>query len=239
MKNLPAAKIQSIIVVLSISAAYLLLHIPGVKMYSLQVFILSVLGFFLVKRFKRAKLWHVLPEKLSIEVGLLTFAFVFLIGATGNTHSVFYSLSYIHLFFLVFSSSPMTAVTGILGLLVFHYGLEPELGVEEIGTLMSIPVIGILILFAKKQYDEAHQNVAKLAEEEVKLEQANRKEQTLEGFIQNFLRPKLQILLRLLNDPEETKERVAQQVSLMETEMDKMVTRVSAVDTSEVPKKVE
>ena len=231
MKNSLPAKLQTIIVVLSIVLAYIVLHIQFLHAYSLQIFLLSVLAFFILKRFKKAKLWHVLPDRMSLEIGLVSFAFVFLIGATGNTHSLFYSLSYIHLFFLVFSSSPITAVASMIALITFHYALEPNLAVGELGSILSIPVIGVLLLFAKKQYDEAHLQQTILENEVKEFDKTAQKEQTLENFVDRFLSPKLDFLAQLLSDPQETKETVLKQLVLVRAELQKIVGRVNALDT--------
>jgi hypothetical protein len=233
MKNSLPAKLQTVIVVLSIVIAYIVLHFPAAHTYSLQIFLLSVLTFFVLKRFKKAKLWHVLPDHMSVELGLVSFAFVFLIGATGNTHSLFYSLSYFHLFFLVFSSTPLTAIASIIALITFHYALEPDLAVRELGSIISLPVIGVLLLFAKKQYDEAHLQQSILEAEVKELDKTSQKEQTLEGFVERFLIPKLDFLIRLLSDPNETKETVTQQMKLVRVELDKIVGKVNAFDTKD------
>lgn len=230
MKNSLPAKLQTIIVVFSIVLAYIVLHIQFLHRYSLQIFLLSVLAFFMLKRFKKAKLWHVLPDRMSLEIGLVSFAFVFLIGATGNTHSLFYSLSYIHLFFLVFSSSPITAVASMIALITFHYALEPNLAVGELGSILSIPVIGVLLLFSKKQYDEAHLQQTILENEVKEFDKTAQKEQTLENFVDRFLSPKLDFLAQLLADPQETKETVLKQLALVRAELQKIVGRVNALN---------
>ncbi len=231
MKNLHPSKRQSVITILAIFAAYMLLHFQAAKMYSLQIFMLSITLFFIIQRIKGAKLWHVMPSKHSLELALLTFSFVFLIGSSGNTHSTFFSLTYIHLFFLVFSTSIETTITAIFSLFLIHYGLEPIVGLEEIGTLLSIPAIGALFIFAKNQYDSIEHKDKQLTEAVVEkeqlLDQSTKNEESLQQFISNFLRPKLDIIKRLLVDPTEDNIQVEKQLSLLETELDKVVQRLS------------
>jgi len=221
------AKLQSVLLLGAIAVAYIVLHIPALSGYSLQVFAGSLVLFFILKRIKRAKLWHILPDKMSLEIGLLTFAFTYLIGATGNTHSIFYPLSYIHLFLLIFSSTPLTSVSTIIFLMLFHYSLEPNLSIEEVGSVLSLPVIGMILLFAKKQYDEVHVKEVELEKELVKLDKTSQKERSLEGFLAGFLSPKLHMLQQLLKDPDTTKDTVLKQLSLLESEVEKLTTTVS------------
>lgn len=164
------AKLQTLMLLSAIALAYIVLHFPELHDYSLQIFVGTIGIFFILKRIKRAKLWHVLPDKMSVEVAILTFAFVYLIGATGNTHSIFYALSYVHLFFLIFSSTPLTSISTIIFLMLFHYALEPVLAMDEVGSLLSLPVIGMILLFAKKQYDEVHLKEEVLEKQVIELE---------------------------------------------------------------------
>jgi hypothetical protein len=96
-----------------------------------------------------------------------------------------------------------------------------------------LPVIGVLLLFAKKQYDEAHLQQSILEAEVKELDKTSQKEQTLEGFVERFLIPKLDFLIRLLSDPNETKETVTQQMKLVRVELDKIVGKVNAFDTKD------
>ncbi len=223
------AKLQSLMLLGAILLAYVILHFPALHAYSLQVFTGSIALFFILKRIKRAKLWHILPDKMSLEVAILTFAFVYLIGATGNTHSVFYPLSYVHLFFLIFSSTPFTSIGTIIFLLLFHYAQEPVLSADEIGALLSLPVIGIILLFAKKQYDEVHLKEVTLEKEMKNLDETVQREATLEHTITTFIKPKLALLKKLISDPNEPKEMIVKQVVLLETELEKISQRVQAI----------
>jgi hypothetical protein len=120
-----------------------------------------VATFLIIKRYKKAKAWHILPDWASLEITLITFAFLLLIGATGNTLSPFYPLTYIHLFFLVMTSHIQTAIVATIAIMLFHYAVEPEMSMATIQAITTLPIMLAIFLFARKQYDEAH--LAKLS----------------------------------------------------------------------------
>lgn len=229
------AKLQSLMLLAAIALAYVVLHFRALEPYSLQIFTGILALFFILKRFKKAKFWHILPDRMSLEVAVLTFGFVYLIGATGNTNSSFYPLSYVHLFFLVFSTTPVTAIGTMIFLMLFHYSLEPVISLEEVVAVLSLPIIGMILLFAKKQYDEMHLKEEILEKEVLQLGKDAQKEHILEGFINTFLNPKLRLLHTLLSDPEEPKQTALQQLSLLETELEKMTLKLRTYDDKVPP----
>lgn len=156
-----SARYHTLALLLSITLAYLWLQVPILRQFSFQIFALFVAAFFIVKRFKKAKLWHILPDWASLEITLFTFAFLLLIGSTGNTVSLFYPLTYIHLFFLVMTSHTPTAIVATIAIMLFHYAVEPNLEIATIQALMTLPIMLAIFLFARKEYDEAH--LAKLS----------------------------------------------------------------------------
>lgn len=156
-----SARYHTLALLLSITLAYLWLQIPVLRQYSFQIFALLVFTFFMVKRFKKAKLWHILPDWASLEITLITFAFLLLIGSTENTESIFYPLTYIHLFLLVMTSHTQTAIVATIAIMLFHYALEPNMEMATIQALITLPIMLAIFLFARKEYDEAH--LAKLA----------------------------------------------------------------------------
>lgn len=156
------AKYHTLALLFSIALAYFWLSIPFLKPFTFQIFALLVASFLIIKRYKKAKLWHILPEWASFEITLLTFAFLLLIGATDNTRSLFYPLGYIHLFFLVMTSHTKTAIVATIAIMLFHYALEPNLDITTVQAVITLPIMLVIFLFARKQYDEAH--LAKLAE---------------------------------------------------------------------------
>lgn len=169
-----SARYHALALLLAITLAYLWLQVPVLKQYSFQIFSLFVAAFLIIKRFKKAKLWHIMPDTASFEITLLTFAFLLLIGATGNTNSIFYPLGYIHLFFLVMASEVPTAIIATIAIMLFHYTVQPSLEINTIQSIITLPIMLAIFLFARRQYDEAHLNriAAEHSEQLRKLEHA-------------------------------------------------------------------
>jgi K+-sensing histidine kinase KdpD len=155
-----SARYHALALLLAITLAYLWLQVPILKQYSFQIFSLFVAAFLIMKRFKKAKFWHIMPDMASLEITLITFAFLLLIGATGNTKSLFFPLGYIHLFFLVMASEVPTAIIATVAIMLFHYSVEPSLDITTIQSIITLPIMLAIFLFARKQYDEAHLNKA-------------------------------------------------------------------------------
>lgn len=153
-----SARYHALALLLAITLAYLWLQVPILKQYSFQIFSLFVAAFLIMKRFKKAKIWHIMPDMASFEITLITFAFLLLIGATGNTKSLFFPLGYIHLFFLVMASEVPTAIIATVAIMLFHYSVEPSLETTTIQAILTLPIMLAIFLFARKQYDEAHLN---------------------------------------------------------------------------------
>ena len=216
---------QSAALVLSVIAAFLWLQIPFLKPYALQGFSAAVVIFFLLKRIKKAKIWHILPSKASLEMSLLTFAFLLFIGSTGNLNSIFYPLTYVHLFFLVLATHVPAAIVATICVLFFHYALEATLGIPEIQTLFSIPIMLLIFLFAKAEYDQAHAAQALLEKEETELKEITKEQHMLHTFVNNFLKPKLLTLENLAKNPEENSKEVGTQISLLISEIEKIVNK--------------
>lgn len=151
-----SAKYHALALLLAITLAYLWLQVEVLRNYSFQIFALFVAIFLIGKRFKKAKAWHILPDWASLEITLITFAFLLLIGATGNTKSLFYPLAYVHLFFLVMTSHVQTAIVATVAIMLFHYAVEPQLDISTIQTIITLPIMLAIFLFARRQYDEAH-----------------------------------------------------------------------------------
>lgn len=150
------AKYHAIVLLITITLAYLWLQVPFLEKYSFQIFAFFVVIFLIIKRYKKAKIWHILPDWASYEITVLTFAFLLLIGATGNTRSLFYPLGYIHLFFLVMTTHIPTAIVATIAIMLFHYALDPGVDISTLQSIITLPIMLAIFLFARKQYDEAH-----------------------------------------------------------------------------------
>ncbi|NCN83174.1 MAG: hypothetical protein GW947_04385 [Candidatus Pacebacteria bacterium] len=206
----------------AITLAYLWLSIDLLRPYSLQIFALTIAVFFISKRMSRAKLWHIVPEHATLEITLLTFAFLLLIGATGNLASPFFFLSYVHLFFLVLATRPATAIFTTIAVALFHFGLDNSIVVTSLQTLLSLPMLLFIFLFAKAQYDEASTSKAIIADEADNLVRIEANKQSLEQFLTSFLQPRIQTLTELIANSATTRE-LSTQLSLINSEIEKLL----------------
>ncbi|MDA1079650.1 MAG: hypothetical protein O2840_03100 [bacterium] len=206
----------------AITLAYIWLSVEALRPYSLQIFALTIVAFFISKRMAKAKIWHIVPEHATLEITLLTFAFLLLIGATGNLTSPFFALSYVHLFFLVLATRPATAIVTTIGVALFHFGLTGSIGSESLQTLASLPVLLLIFLFAKAQYDEATASKAIIADEAEKLERTETSRASLEQFLTTFLQPRIQTLSELITTNATTQE-LSTQLSLIDSEIKKLL----------------
>lgn len=202
--------------------AYVWLQVPTIQQYSLQVFAVLIAGFLIYKKIRGGQFWHILPEHTSVEMGVLTFAFLLLIGATGNTQSIVYPLAYLHVFFIVMTSHPVTAILSTTGLMLFHYALDGTPGLHTLQAILTLTVMLGIFLFAKEQYDDNKSRRSKLEIEDKQLALITEQERTLEDFMQKFLEPRIKRLKELSLNPEENMSAIASQLDMMETEVEKI-----------------
>jgi len=221
---------HTISLLLTVILAYIWLAIPALAPFALQGFAVAILLFLVLKRAQKAKIWHILPEKASLEVTLLTFAFLMLIGATGNVGSIFFSLSYLLLFFLALTSEVSTAVATTVAIMLFHYALAGSIDVSDLQTLIGLPLGLLIFLFAKSQYDEAHISKALLKKEEGELDLATTEASILERFIGEFLEPRLNALEEA-GDSLSSSE-ILTQLSLLRSEISKQLEKIKKIPES-------
>ncbi len=219
---------HTLAVLLAIGLAYFWLSTPSLSYYSLQAFALATLGFFISKRVAKAQLWHILPKTHSIEIVFVSFAVVILIGATGNANSIFYPFAYIHLFFLVMTTRQKTAIVATLATMLVHYALEPTITDSSIATLTTLPLMLVFFLFARRQYDDAHLQQKIVQTEEAEINSLSQETSTLEGFISQFLQPKLAILKEIIENSIQKNETVDPrmldtQITLLSSESQKIM----------------
>lgn len=170
MHNLSPKKEElysTLAVLVGFCAVFGWLAVPNLTDYALQAFAAALGLFFITKRLQKAQLWHVLPHTHSPELGLLTFAFYLLIGATGNLNSPLLPLSFIHTFIVVFTAGPYTAIATAGGAFLFHWYQEDMVSHLELVSLSIIPLLLVFFLFARRQYDvlkyEEHMRLAESA----------------------------------------------------------------------------
>jgi hypothetical protein len=210
---------------LGIGLIYWWLHIPSLQLYSLQAFAMIGLLYFLVKGVSKTKAWHILPAFMSVETILATMAFLLLIGATGNTSSWFYPLTYIHLFFVIFSSHVGTSIFVTMLIVLFHYGLSPNLVQHELVSLLTLPIIMAFFIFAKLQHEEVIKDRLIIKEEEEQLQELESEEFQLESFLTNFLEPKMTQLEQLLEHPNNSRS-IKGQLHLIKMEIEKLLSKI-------------
>ncbi len=218
--------LQSILIAASAILAYLWLSAPMLRGYSLQAFALAILIFIVLKRLNKSRFWHLLPTKGSFEMVILAFAFLLLIGATGNIESYFYPTIYAYLFFLAMTTHFSTAIIGTLSVMMFHYALAPQFSSLEAGTLLTIPLMLIFFLFAKQQYDEAKLEKQLNQAGQAELAAVENSEQTLEAFIESFLTPKLRAISSLALKKDTDIKEIVVQLDLLENESGKIVKQI-------------
>jgi hypothetical protein len=221
-----SAPLQTFLLALVIGMAFAWINQPALSLYSLQVFSLSVLLYFISKRLSNSKLWHVTPAHESWEMVMATFAFSLLIGATGNTQSPFFSLTYVHLFFLVMATHYSTSLV-VAGLLVlFHYALEPSAIATSWPTLISIPLILVFFLFGKRQREE-------VLREQRMLTAVQADEASLLNFVRTYLSIKISQLKELAKYGQFNQDAIMGQLLLIEIEMQSVLDQVTQPKTAD------
>lgn len=215
---------HALIISLSIILAYFWLRTPDLSQYTPQIFAFTIIVYFIAKRIKKKKIWHILPEESSWEMSLATFSFLLIIGYTGNLESIIYPLAFVHLFFLILTSHSVTAIIAVLGITLFHYALTPELSVVELSHLISIPLVSVFFLFAKEQYHQAWKERLIIREEEAEIKNLKIEESAFELFLQNFIDEKVNLIEQLANHPQENKKVLQDQIKLAKQNLEEMLT---------------
>lgn len=228
-KLLPAA-LHTFLLALAIGLAYLWLMTPALEKYSLQAMALVVLIYAAVKIATRAKFWQILPTRMSIETALATFAFLLLIGSTGNLASWFFPLSYIHLFFIIFSSQIGTSIIISMLILLFHFALNPALNQHELVSLATLPIVMLFFLFARKQHQEVITDQYIITQSEQELAEVNYDANAMEKFLVEFLSPKLDQLKELSNYPGNSPT-IYGQITIIKIEIEKLMQHIKKQNT--------
>ncbi len=152
-----SALAQTLAMLTSVLAAFFWLAIPSLEQYSLQVFALCILLYFVLKKINQANIWEILPSTAVDEMTLTTFGFLILLGATAGTSSIFFPIIYIYLFFVSMTLEIEASIATTLGVILFFYLQNPSLNQQNLAHLLSLPLVMIFYLFAKFQYQQAKQ----------------------------------------------------------------------------------
>lgn len=224
----------------SIICAYTWLSVPSLVQYSLQAFAACFILYFILKKANKAAIWEVLPTTDVDEMVLVTFAFLILIGATGATTSVFFSLTFVYLFFVSMTMERWTSIAITLLTALFFYALQPSLDSNlHLSHLISIPLVTVFFLFAKYQHELAKEKQTLVSIEHNEIHSykifLDQKEKELEdvatntrgwlkffdNFLFNFLQPKIEQTLQMIEFPQ-NKNAVKGQLTLMRIELERI-----------------
>lgn len=217
-----------IIISAAIGLVYLWLRVPQLNTYSLQLFAVTILGYFVVKKIHKAKIWQLLPAHASIEMAIVTIAFLLLIGGTGNLHSVLFSLSFVHLFLLAFKTDLVTACVATTEIVLFHYALTNNPSLSELSFLLSLPLVMAFFLVIKQQYTRIFLQQQQLALEEKQLAETKQVDQQLQNFLSGFLEEKLHKLQRMSFFPAENQQQMQTEMAEIAALTDELIAETKA-----------
>jgi len=219
----------------AVIAAYVWLQLPFLHIYSLQAFCVAIGLYFITKRLNKAQLWHIAPRVLSWEMPLVTFAVLLLVGFTGGSSSLLFPLSFILLFFLVFSAGLATAIVMTLLIMLYYYSLGFHQSLTDISNLLSLPLLLGFFLFAKIQYQQVTRDRSLIRTEAIALAHSQSSEAALEAFLKTYLSPQLEQLKQLLVYPHHNQQPIQNLIASIQIELQKQVSSNPARKTSTTP----
>ncbi len=220
------AHLHTALLGLTILAVYIWLQIPALSDYSLQVFAVTALLYFVLKALARRKIWHIAPSKKSLEMAIATFALLLLVGSTGNIDSPLFALTYIHLFFLVFAAHESTIILIVPLLVLFHYAVSPTTWSTDLAELITLPVIAFFFLFTKRQHDEVMQDRAIIAAEDQELAQLQHQKIDIEELVRNDIQPHVSRLQQLAEYPEQNKANLTGGLMKVQLEIEALLAKL-------------
>jgi hypothetical protein len=212
-----------LIISAAIGLVYLWLRIPALSSFSLQLFAITILSYFVIKKIHKAKIWQLLPAHASVEMAIVTIAFLLLIGATGNLHSVLFALSFVHLFLLAFKTDVVTACVATIEIVLFHFALTADPSLSELSFLLSLPLVMAFFLVIKQQYARIFWQQQQLAREEKQLAETKQLDQQLQNFLSGFLEEKLNKLQRMSFFPAENQQQMQAEMAEVAALTDELI----------------
>lgn len=176
------SRFQIPLLLLAIGGAYLWLRLPALTPHALQAVAFCTFLYVLLNFAERrsGKVWQLLPQADSALLPLITFTLLLLIGATGNIDSPLYPLTYIHLFFLVMTTTLAPALIATFGAMWFHLALAPTITPATLAHVLVLPIVMAFFLFAKQQHELAIKEKQALAATIEQLDNLEEKEIDLE-----------------------------------------------------------
>lgn len=143
----------TIISVFSIALAVFWLKLPELKIFVPQLLAAIVIIYIIVKiayQFKNN--WLPTSFFVAWEIGSLLLASLLLIGSTGNTQSVFFTLIYLVIIFLVMTTSVSTSVAAGAGIVIFLASLVTQWSAQVWASIFSVPIFTIVFILIKLYY---------------------------------------------------------------------------------------
>lgn len=225
---MPAIK-HSILLTMSVLAAYLFLQLPGLKTYAPQLFALIAVIYLVLQRRANAGHWLLLPQSASPNLALINLAFLLLVGGSGALASPFYALTFIQLFFLVMAAEQKTALLVALEIMVFHLSLTVAgmqgfaLGITAWSNLVVIPLVTLFYLFGKVQFQKAHYRSLLVDAEAQELWKAKSDDQAVAEFVDSLLNKRLPMLEFLLSFPEKNLNQLNAELKVLKGDLNKLL----------------
>ncbi len=218
-----------LLILVAILLTQLWLTTPSLNHYSLQLFAVTFLGYFIVKKINKTKPWQVIPKGFSLELFFITPAVLLLTGATGGLESFFYPITYAYLLVIAISCTTINTTVISIALTLFYYSLNTSLSSHEVANLITLLIAPIFFIFIKQQYQDVKVSHYLLKKEEKELKKLSSNKTILEDFIINFITPKLNTVKKMLiNHPSTTDLQVIKnQLSLIQNEGEKILKNIN------------
>jgi hypothetical protein len=134
---------------------------------------------------------------------IATFAFMLIIGSTGNLNSPFYALSYVHLFLLVFTTGYKTSSIATAVIMLFHLSLTPGEVTALAANIASLPIIFFFFLFAKSQSDQVIREKKIIANDQLAVNSFEKDKLDSQAFLTEFIHKKVLQLKTLSQEPKQ------------------------------------
>ncbi len=214
----------------ALTLAFALSLIPGIHAFALQGFAIVVLIFFTLKRLKKQKIHHIVPDSDSLEMALLTFGFFFLIACTGAVNSPFFVLSFIHLFFLSLSTSPFVSLVVVTETIILYVVQNHQLTSQELFLLLPLPLTLVIFIFARQQHSELQKTAHILEKESKELVDTKKAELSFEEYLGTSLTPQLTTLKAMIASQNTAIEDILNHITLIEEATQAIVQRIKSTE---------
>lgn len=145
--------LQILIAFLSVVLAGIVLSLPFLSGYILQIFAVLILGFIIVNRLtRRAEFdYKIVLEKKSLVFAWQLFfcgaAIFLLVGSTGGLGSWLFPLLFLYFFFLILANGWLVTLLNFVLVLGLLYYQTPAFGPAHYGALLSLAVFFPFQLF--------------------------------------------------------------------------------------------